>query len=229
MLVELENLSKSFGKTKALDNINLCLEKGKIIGLLGPNGSGKTTLIKVLMGLLRQYTGTAKINSIAVGDATKAMISYLPDKNHIPSFWTVKEACSFFADFFADFDTSKAKKIAESLNLDMNARIKKLSKGNQEKVSLMLTLSRNAQLYIFDEPIAGVDPVARDMIFSLIMEHYHKEASVIISTHLVHDVERILNEAVFLKNGKILLHKPVQEITSQGNSLEAVFKEEVKC
>lgn len=229
MLVEIENLSKSYKKQLALDNVNLSLPPGKIIGLLGPNGSGKTTLLKVLMGLLRQYSGNVKIKGLTVGESTKAFISYLPDKPHSLSFKTVQEACNFFADFFEDFSMEKAQLIANSLDIDMKARIKSLSKGNQEKVSLLLTLSRNAELYIFDEPIAGVDPVARDQVFNLILEHYHKEASVIIATHLIHDVERILDEAIFLKKGKIVLYKNVKEITSQGISLEDSFKEEFKC
>lgn len=229
MLVEIKNLSKKYKQNFALKEVNLNLPRGKVIGLLGPNGSGKTTLIKVMMGLSRQYTGSVKINGVVAGDTTKAMISYLPDKPHSLSFKTVKEACNFFSDFFQDFDLEKAITLASSLGIDMNAKIRALSKGTQEKVSLLLTLSRNAELYIFDEPIAGVDPVARDQIFSLILENYHKKASVIIATHLIHDVERILDQAIFLGNGKVLLHEDVKALTSEGHTLETLFKEEFKC
>lgn len=228
MLITLENLTKSYGNHKALDNINLILPQGKIIGLLGPNGSGKTTLIKVLVGLLRQFSGSVKINGIPLGEETKAMISYLADKNAIPTFWSIQESCRFFADFFADFDKDKAQKILHTLKLDEKSKIKSLSKGNQEKVALMLTLSRNAKLYIFDEPIAGVDPVARENVFKLILENYAKDASVILATHLLNDVQKIIDEAIFLKEGKVALYQSLEQILSQYPSLEEAFKESFK-
>lgn len=225
MLVEISHLSKSYDSTLALDDLSLQLESGKIIGLLGPNGSGKTTLIKVLLGLLRQYSGEARILSKPIGDESKAHISYLPDKNHIPLHWNFAYACRFFADFFADFDIEKAQHLCAQLKIDPRKKLKHLSKGNREKVALTLMLSRKAKLYIFDEPIAGVDPVARDLVFKLILDNYHKDASVLIATHLIHDVEPILDEAIFLSHGRVLAHRSVAEFQAGGLSLEGAFKQ----
>lgn len=249
MLLEIENLTKYYGKKLALDNVSLCLKEGKIIGLLGPNGSGKTTLIKVLLGLLKRYSGEVKFLGKPLSDNSKAHISYLPDKNHILISWNLKDAFCFFSDFFEDFDKNRAQRLSDRLKLDMNLRIKTLSKGNKEKVALLLTLARKAKLYILDEPIAGVDPVARDEVFSLIMEYCRGDFSdnssedndknaninkpynptVIIATHLIYDVERILDEAIFLSFGKILSHKSVADFTRKDKenpiNLEQAFKE----
>lgn len=250
MLLEIENLTKYYGKKLALDNVSLHLSEGKIIGLLGPNGSGKTTLIKVLLGLLKRYEGEVKFLGKTLNDNSKAYISYLPDKNHIPTSWNLKEAFEFFSDFFSDFDKERAEHLTQRLKLDKKLKIKTLSKGNQEKVALLLTLARKARLYILDEPIAGVDPVARDEVFSLIMEYCRGDfgnasenahnishssdktpynPTVIIATHLIYDVERILDEAIFLSFGKILSHKTVADFTQNKSenpiNLEQAFKE----
>lgn len=225
MLVEISHLSKSYDSIKAIDNLSLQLEGGKIIGLLGPNGSGKTTLIKVLLGLLRQYDGSVKILGKSISDESKAHISYLPDKNHIPLHWNFEYACRFFADFFVDFDLGRAQSLCAQLRLNPKQKLKHLSKGNREKVALILMLSRKAKLYIFDEPIAGVDPVARDLVFKLITENYDKNASVLIATHLIHDIEPILDEAIFLSHGRVLAHKPISAFTADKLTLEQAFKQ----
>lgn len=224
MLVEISNLSKRYDSTLALNNLSLTLQSGRIIGLLGPNGSGKTTLIKVLLGLLRQYEGSVKILGEPIGDTTKAHISYLPDKPHIPLHWKIDYACRFFADFFEDFDIHKAHSLMEQLQLDRSRKIKTLSKGNKEKLSLALMLARQARLYIFDEPIAGVDPVARDFVFKLILDNYNPSASILIATHLIYDVEKILDEAIFLANGSVLAHDSIAALTANTANLESAFK-----
>ncbi|GAD18876.1 ABC transporter ATP-binding protein [Helicobacter fennelliae] len=232
MLIQISQLSKTYGVNVALNDINLQISQGKIIGLLGPNGSGKTTLIKVLMGLLKQYSGSVLINQNPLNDSSKALISYLPDKNCIPLEWSISYALKFFSDFFADFDSYKAKELASQLNLNPYAKIKTLSKGNKEKIALILSLSRQAQLYIFDEPIAGVDPIARERVFKLIMDNYNKQASVIIATHLVYDVQKILDEVIFLDRGQIKLHKPISEILTEHSNLanlEEIYKEYFRC
>ena len=225
MLVTISHLSKSYDSTRAIDNLSLQLESGRIVGLLGPNGSGKTTLIKVLLGLLRQYDGSVQILGKSISDESKAYISYLPDKNHIPLHWNFEYACKFFADFFVDFDMGKAQSLCAQLGLNPKQKLKHLSKGNREKIALILMLSRKAKLYIFDEPIAGVDPVARDLVFKLILENYDKNASVLIATHLIHDVEPILDEAIFLSHGQVLAHKTIEEFTAGGLTLEGAFKQ----
>lgn len=225
MLVEISALSKRYDSTLALNNLSLTLQSGRVIGLLGPNGSGKTTLIKVLLGLLRQYEGSVKILGEPLSDRTKAHISYLPDKNHIPLHWSIGYACGFFADFFDDFSLDKAHTLLKQLKLDQSKKVKTLSKGNREKLSLALMLARQAKLYIFDEPIAGVDPVARDFVFKLILDNYNKDASILIATHLIYDVEKILDEAIFLANGSVLAHSSVAALTANVDSLEAAFKQ----
>ncbi|OBV29344.1 hypothetical protein BKN38_07675 [Helicobacter sp. CLO-3] len=225
MLLEIDHLTKRYGATLALNDLSLRLSEGKVMGLLGPNGSGKTTLIKVLLGLLRQYSGEVRFLSRPIDDDSKAHIAYLPDRNHLPLNWSIEYACSFFADFFADFSTHKAHALCDILKLSKTAKIKQLSKGNKEKLALLLTLSREAKLYIFDEPIAGVDPVARDLVFDLILNNYAQGSSVLIATHLIYDVQKILDEAIFLSNGSVLAHKSVEEFTAGGLNLEEAFKE----
>ncbi len=229
-LIEISHLSKTYGSNIALNDISLTIQPQKIIGLLGPNGSGKTTFIKILLGFLRQYIGEVYIEGKSINDPTnatlsKSFIAYLPDKNHIPLDWSIDYACGFFEDFFADFSKSKARDLCKQLNLNPLSKLKTLSKGNQEKVGLLLTLARNAKLYIFDEPIAGVDPVAREQVFNLILENCNKDASIIIATHLIYDVQKILDEAIFLSYGRVLLHKPISELVTEQKNLEEVFKE----
>ncbi|MDD4213061.1 MAG: ABC transporter ATP-binding protein [Bacilli bacterium] len=230
IIVHVENLTKRYGDTIALNQINLDLYKGKIVGLLGPNGCGKTTFIKILANLLNEYEGKITVNGCMPGAQTKAMISYLPDRNFIPETWTAKMAIDFFKDFYSDFNETKAIKLITKLQINPLMKFRAMSKGTKEKLQLILVLSRNAHLYLFDEPIAGVDPAARDLIFELILENYNKEATVIISTHLIYDVEKILDYVVFLKNGIVTRYGDVDTIREKTQkSIELLFKEDFKC
>jgi len=210
----------------ALSNVNLNLPRGKVIGLLGPNGSGKTTFIKLLTNLLTQYEGVLLIDGKRPGQDTKALVSYLPDRNYLHDKWTTNNAITYFADFYPDFDVNKARFLLNQLGIDTTRRFKILSKGTKEKVQLALVLSRNAKLYIFDEPIAGVDPAARDFIFGMILKNYNPDASVIISTHLISEAETIFDYAVFLKHGQIAMAGSVEDIKKHYNqSLNDLFRE----
>lgn len=225
-IVNIKNLTKAFGTTIALNNVTVNIPKGKVIGLLGPNGSGKTTLIKVLTNLLMKYEGTVLIDGKAPGSETKKIVSYLPDCNFLEEGWLVEDAIVYFKDFFDDFDEQKARSLFEKLGINVKSKIKKLSKGNKEKVHLILILSREADLYIFDEPIAGVDPAARDFVFQLILENYNKNGSIIMSTHLISDAERILDYALFLNKGYLSLFDSVENIKNNyGKSLDELFRE----
>lgn len=225
-IINTRNLTKNFGNTTALNNVSVDIPKGKIIGLLGPNGSGKTTLIKIITGLLMKYEGTVLIDGNMPGPLSKSKVAYLPDCNFLEEAWTVNDAIVYFKDFFADFDESKALNLFAKLGIITSSKIKNLSKGNKEKVHLILILSRNADLYIFDEPIAGVDPAARDLIFQLILENYNKNGSVIMSTHLISDAEPILDYALFLKEGSLALFDTVENIKNTNNkTLDELFRE----
>ena len=211
---------------EALRSVDLTLESGRIVGLLGPNGSGKTTLLKILNGLLQPSSGTALIEGQRPGKASKAIISYLPDKPYFADWMRVRDMVDLFADFYADFDRAKAEGMASTLSLSMDSRIKTLSKGNREKLQLLLVMSRRAKLYLLDEPIAGVDPAARDFILRTILTNYNEEGTVLISTHLIADVEPVLDEAVFLQNGRVVLHESVDTIREEkGESVDALFRE----
>ncbi len=226
-----EILTKGYGKEKtALDGIDLELDFGRIVGLLGPNGSGKTTLLKLANGLLQPTEGRIRIAGMAPGPETKELVSYLPDADWLPDWMRVEQLVEMFRDFYADFDTAKASEMLEKLELSPKAPLKSLSKGNKEKVQLILAMSRNAQLYLLDEPIGGVDPAARDYILNTILPNYSRDASVIISTHLIEDVEPVLDEAVFLKNGRIFAHRSGDELRETvGMSGYAYFREVFKC
>lgn len=230
-LVELTGVTKSYDMQRmAVDNINLQLSKGKIIGLLGPNGSGKTTLIKMLNGLLVPTTGTIRINGRAVGPETKARVAYLPDKNYLTGNKTVEQILDYFVDFYEDFSRDKAMGMLQNLGINASARMNTLSKGTKEKVQLILVMSRSADLYILDEPIAGVDPAARDYILRTIINNYNPEATVIISTHLIADIEQVLDEVIFLRYGKVVLYTSVDLIREQkGKSVDAYFREVFAC
>jgi ABC-2 type transport system ATP-binding protein len=225
-LVEITNLTKKYGAFTALSDISLTLPAGKVIGLLGPNGSGKTTLIKLLTNLLMQYEGKILIDGMAPGANTKKIVSYLPDRNYLMDAWTTRDAIIYFKDFYEDFSEEKAFRLMSDLSIDMTKRFKALSKGTKEKVQLALVLSRDAKLYLFDEPIAGVDPAARDYIFKMILDNYNKDASVVISTHLISEAEHILDYAVFIKEGRIALSGDVADIRAEhGKSLNDLFRE----
>jgi len=225
-----KGLCKTYGSIKALDEIDLTLEEGKIVGLLGPNGSGKTTLIKLASRLLVPSAGNITICGIEPSPETKAMVSYLPDRNYLPDWMNSVDLMDMFEDFFADFDRARALGMLEALNIDMKMPLKKMSKGTKEKVQLIMTMSRHAKLYLLDEPIAGVDPAARDYILRTIISNYDENATVLISTHLVADVENVLDEAVFLKEGKIVLHEGVDELKENtGKSVDEYFREVFRC
>jgi len=225
-IISIRSLTKKYGDFVALDNVSLEIPKGKIIGLLGPNGSGKTTLIKVLTCLLNKYEGKVLIDGNELGIETKKIVSYLPDRNVLPGKMKIKDIVEYFGDFFDDFEKDYAIKLLTSLDIDLNRKFCQLSKGMKEKVQLALVLSRKAKLYIFDEPIAGVDPAARDVIFELIMNSKREEASIIICTHLISEVESILDYAIFLKNGVVTLRNDVESIRlNSGKSLNEIFKE----
>ena len=228
-LLVCENLSKNYGGKPALKNVNLEIQSGRIVGLLGPNGSGKTTLIKSANGLLTPSSGRILINGMAPGVETKKIVSYLPDESFLNSWMTVEQIVKMFSDFYADFRTELAYKMLENLGIETSARLKTLSKGNKEKVCLILVMSRNALLYILDEPIAGVDPATRDYVIRTIINNYNPEASVVISTHLISDIEQVLDDVIFLQNGEITLTKTVDEIREEnGKSVDEMFREVFK-
>ncbi len=228
-LLRLENLTKRYGNLTALDNVNLSIESGRIVGLLGPNGSGKTTLIKILNGLLTPTAGSATICGMKPGVETKKIVAYLPDNVFLNSWMRVRQIVSYFADFYEDFRPELAYQMLEKLGISPERRLKTLSKGNKEKVCLILVMSRNARLYVLDEPIAGVDPAARDYVISTIINTYNPEATVLISTHLIADIEQVLDEAIFIHQGHILMQKTVDEIREEnGKSVDELFREVFK-
>ena len=230
-LLSCEALTKCYEKDKtALDGAELHIQFGRIVGLLGPNGSGKTTLIKLANGLLQPTAGSIRIAGMVPGADTKAIVSYLPDADWLPDWMRVEQLVEMFRDFYADFDPVKAGEMLKRLELDPRAKLKTLSKGNKEKVQLILAMSRDARLYLLDEPIGGVDPAARDYILSTILNHYSRDATIILSTHLIRDIEPVLDEAVFLKEGRVFAHREAEEIReTEGMSVDAYFREVFKC
>mgnify|MGYP000204064533 CR=1 FL=1 len=229
-LVTISGLSKAYGHFMALNNLNLNIPRGRIIGLLGPNGSGKTTLIKLLNGLLTPSSGQILIDGKAPGVETKKKVSYLPERTYLTSSRTVIDLVEYFEDFYDNFNREKAMSMLESLQINLNSRLKTLSKGTKEKVQLILAMSRAAKLYLLDEPIGGVDPAARDYILSTILNNYSRDATVILSTHLIGDIEPILDEAVFLKDGRVFAHRNAEELReTEGMSVDAYFREVFKC
>lgn len=231
-ILECKNLSKSYKKNvPVLADLNLEIPAGKIVGLLGPNGCGKSTLIKLIAGLLQPNSGEIKVGNYPVGEKSKALISYLPERTYFSSSMKVSELVKYFAEFYADFDSERAYKLLADLNINPKANLKTLSKGTKEKVQLILVMSRNARLYLLDEPIAGVDPAAREYILSTIVGNYNPEASIIITTHLITDVEQVLDDFVFLSyGGKILKSGNAEEVRNEtGKSLDELFKEVFRC
>lgn len=228
-LLQLNHLSKSYKNHNALSNLNIQIPAGKIVGLLGPNGAGKTTLIKIINGLLQPTTGEVLINGFHPSTETKKIISYLPDTTYLNNYTKIKDAISFFEDFYEDFSREKAEKLLRDLYLDPNSLLKDLSKGNKEKFQLILVMSRQAKLYILDEPIGGVDPAARDYILKTIISNYNENATVIISTHLIADVESVLDEVIFLQDGKIILDGNADDLrTEHGKSIDNIFRDRFK-
>jgi len=229
-ILECKSLTKKFSSLTALNNVNLNLERGRIIGLLGPNGSGKTTLIKLINGLLVPNSGDILIDGKKPGPETKSIVSYLPEKTYLPDWMRISETIEFFKDFYADFDENRCNDMLKRLNLDPSKRMKSLSKGTKEKVQLILVMSRKADLYCLDEPIGGVDPAARDYILNTIITNYNENATVLISTHLIADIEQVLDEVIFIKDGNVTLHSTVDDIRSkEGKSVDSLFREVFKC
>ncbi len=230
IILQTENLTKCYGNCVAINNLNIQIPKGKIIGLLGPNGSGKTTFIKIAAGLLCPTSGRLLINGNAPGQETKRIVSYLPERTYFDTGMRVCECIEFFSDFYSDFDLSVAARILSDFNIDPKAKLKTLSKGTKEKVQLGLVMARRAELYILDEPIAGVDPSAREYILKSIISAYNKDATVIISTHLITDIEPIIDRAVFINNGRVVLDADVNELCSDtGKTLDEYFREVFRC
>ena len=229
-LLEVNHITKSYGTNKVLDDVTFNISKGKIVGLLGPNGSGKTTLIKLINDLLKEDSGTIKVEGLDLGVETKKLISYLPDKNYLNNNMTVLELLNYFKDFYEDFRIDKAKELISKLDLDLNQKLKTMSKGTKEKVQLILVMSRKAKLYILDEPIGGIDPAARDYIINTILTNFSDDASLLISTHLISDLEKVLDEVIFLKNGKVVRSGSTDEIRKETKmSINDLFREEFKC
>ena len=229
-LVEIKNLFKEFDGKFALNNVNLNIESGKIVGLLGPNGSGKTTLIKLLNKLLVPSGGEIYIDGKILGIETKKIVSYLPDKSYLNEWMNTEELINFFSDFYEDFDKQKAFDMLENLNISPKDKLKNMSKGTKEKVQLILVMSRKAKLYLLDEPIGGVDPASRDYILKTIINNYSDDSTVIISTHLISDIEKVLDQVIFIKNGSVILNGDADEIREEkGMSIDKLFREEFRC
>ena len=229
-ILECRGLSKRFGKIQALDNVSLTVEPGRVVGLLGPNGSGKTTLIKLANGLLTPTEGEILIAGQEPGVETKAVVSYLSDKEYLPDWMSAKQLMDFFQDFYADFDRDRAMEMLLRLGIDPTMRIKAMSKGTREKVQLIMVMSRRALLYLLDEPIGGVDPATRDYILDTIIRNYNPEAAVIISTHLIADVEQVLDEVIFINQGRVTRQSSVDQIREEkGMSVDQYFREVFRC
>ena len=229
-ILNTDSLSKSYGQQVALNNVNLTLGTGKVIGLLGPNGSGKTTFLKIIAGLLTPSSGSAMINGMAPGFETKKIVSFLPDTVFFPTWMKVKDTFNLFEDFYDDFNREKAMEMLKSLDISENMQLKKMSKGTLEKVQLITAMSREAKLYCLDEPIGGVDPATRDYILRTIISNYAEDSSVLISTHLISDVENVLDEVIFLQNGEVKKHSSVDDIREiEGKSVDSLFREVFAC
>ena len=228
--IELNDLTKEFGSITALDSVSLQLEKGQIVGLLGPNGSGKTTLIKILNGLLTPTAGKALISGMEPGVETRKVVAFLPDRNALPEYMTTSQLMDMYQDFFADFNREKAENMIADLGIDMKQQMKNMSKGTKEKLQLCLVMAREAEVYLLDEPIGGVDPATRDYILRTIISNYNEDAVVVISTHLISDVESVLDDVIFLKEGRVVLHGPADEIREEkGESIDLLFREVFRC
>lgn len=228
--LECKNLCKRYGKVQALEDVTFSVEPGRVIGLLGPNGSGKTTLIKLANGLLTASSGELLINGEKPGSKTRAQVSYLPDKPCLAEWMNAEQLMDMFADFYEDFQRDRAEEMLEKLGIDAKQKIKQMSKGTREKVQLIMVMSRKAELYLLDEPIGGVDPATRDYILDTIIRNYNPSASVIISTHLIADVEQVLDDVIFIDRGKVVLQSTVDDIREQhGKSVDGYFREVFKC
>ena len=229
-ILECKSITKKYSGFTALSDVNLTLERGRIIGLLGPNGSGKTTLLKLINGLLVPENGEIQIGGMEPGIETKKIVSYLPEKTYLADWMTVNQVVEFFQDFYSDFDSQKAYKMLEDLKIDRNQKLKTMSKGTKEKVQLILVMSREADLYCLDEPIGGVDPASRDYILNTIITNYRENSTILISTHLIADIEKVLDEVIFLKEGTVTFHSSVDDVRmKEGKSIDSLFREVFKC
>ncbi len=224
-IITVKNMSKSYGDHRVLKDITFGFESGQIIGLLGPNGSGKTSLIKILVGLINDYTGEVLIDGKKPGKASKAMVAYLPEKTYLADWMKVKDAINYIADFYPDFDKAKALKMAEGFKLPLNQKAKTMSKGMQEKLQLILVMCRNAKLYILDEPMGGVDPAARQFILDTIMKNIPEGSTILLSTHLIYDVEEIFDSVLMIGKGRVLVKTETERIRAAGKTVEQLFKE----
>ena len=224
-IINVSSLKKSYGKKLVLDDINFSIEEGSIVGLLGPNGCGKTTLIKILTGLIKDHQGIVRIDNEEPGPYTKSVVAFLPDKSDLPDWMRPVDAIAYFADFYEDFDKEKALKMVTDFNLDPKQKLKTMSKGQQEKLNLILVMCRKAKLYILDEPLGGLDPAARSAILDLIMTNYAENSTVLISTHLISDVERIFNRVLMISKGQLIVNSHVDELREKGKTVDEVFKE----
>ncbi|MFQ4758174.1 ABC transporter ATP-binding protein [Clostridioides difficile] len=229
-IVEFKGVNKSYGTKNVLKNIDLNIPKGKIVGLLGPNGSGKSTMIKLMNGLLQPDNGEIMINGIKPSIETKKIVSYLPERTYLNDWMKVSDLLKFFYDFYSDFDVRRTNEMIKSLDIDVNEKLKTMSKGTKEKVQLILVMSRNASIYILDEPIGGVDPAARSYILKTILKNYSEDSTLLIATHLISEIENICDEVIFISKGEIVLQGDVEAIREEkGKSIDALFREEFKC
>jgi ABC-2 type transport system ATP-binding protein len=229
VILETKNLTKNYGSARGLSDLSLTLEGGKIIGLLGSNGSGKTTLIKMIAGILQPTSGSITVNGLPVGTETKKIVSYLPERTYLNSWMRISDILNYFEDFYADFDKATALRMLESLGVNETAKLKTLSKGTREKVQLVLVMSRKAKVYLLDEPIAGVDPVAREFILETILSNRAPDSTILISTHLITDIEKILDRFVFIRDGQLLMMQDVEKVKESGKTVDELFREVYKC
>ena len=229
IILETKNLTKNYGSTVGLSNLNLSLEGGKIIGLLGSNGSGKTTLIKMIAGILQPTAGTITINGLPIGTETKKIVSYLPERTYLNSWMRISDILNYFEDFYSDFDKANALRMLASLGVNESAKLRTLSKGTREKVQLVLVMSRRAKVYLLDEPIAGVDPVAREFILETILSNRAPDSTILISTHLITDVEKVLDRFVFIRDGQLLMMQDVEKVKESGKTVDELFREVYRC
>ncbi|SHH58914.1 ABC-2 type transport system ATP-binding protein [Clostridium collagenovorans DSM 3089] len=229
-ILEIKHLSKDYGSKVALNDVNISISKGKIVGLLGPNGSGKSTMIKLINGLLQPSDGEILINGMHPSIETKAVVAYLPERTYLSEWMKVEELINFFDDFYVDFDRAKALDMVKALKIDMKSKIKSMSKGTKEKVQLILVMSRKASIYILDEPIGGVDPAAREYILNTIIKNYSEDSSIVLATHFIQEIESLCDDIIFLNNGQVVLEGNVDDIKAEkGKSIDALFREVFRC
>ena len=228
-ILEVKHLTKNYGDITALSDVTLSLEGGKIIGLLGSNGSGKTTLLKMIAGILQPTSGSVTVNGMEIGTETKKIVSYLPERTYLYSWMRTRDIIDYFDDFYEDFNKENALRMLKALGVNENAKLKTLSKGTREKVQLVLVMSRKAKVYLLDEPIAGVDPVAREFILETILSNRAPDSMILISTHLITDVEKVLDSFVFIRDGKLLMKQDVESVRESGKTVDELFREVYKC